>query len=346
MIKMDIYEHGGDIFAYDRIKYDFSVNINPLGMPEAVREAVCGHISEYETYPDTKYRALRSAIADMEGVPPEQVICGNGAADLIYKLCLSRRPKNVLVCAPGFSEYERAALLAGASVSHYYLAEDSGFTHDGGILDHISGADIVFLCTPNNPTGRLIDGSLIERAAEKAREAKSLLVLDECFLDFTYGNSAKYLLDEYKNLVILKAFTKIYAMAGLRLGYLICADRELLQRTEGFGQCWSVSAPAQFAGIAACSVGGFADKTRRLVSAERAFLSDGLSSLGIRVFESDANFILLKCDLPLKELLIKKGILIRSCDNFKGLDDRFFRVAVKTRPANEALLRALGEVMK
>jgi threonine-phosphate decarboxylase len=343
---MEIHEHGGDIFAYDNIRYDFSVNINPLGMPEAIRETLCRHMAEYETYPDTKYRALREAIADMEGIPPEQVICGNGAADLIYKLCLSQKPKNILVCAPTFSEYERAALLAGASVSYYTLEEDRGFIPQEGMLDHITpGTDMVFLCSPNNPTGRLIHIEFIEKVVKKAREAKSLLVLDECFLDFTSGSSAKHLMEEYKNLVILKAFTKIYAMAGLRLGYLICADREFLEKTDGFGQCWSVSSPAQYAGIAACSLDSFIEKTRRLVSTERAYLSEGLKNLGIRVFESDANFILLKCQLPLKKLLIEKGILIRSCDNFRGLDTRFYRVAVKTRQANEALLSALKEIM-
>jgi threonine-phosphate decarboxylase len=235
---MDTYGHGGDTFAYDSIRYDFSVNINPLGMPEAVKNAVGAHIEEYETYPDTKYRALRPAIAEMEQVDPGHIVCGNGAADLIYRLCLSRRPSRVLVCAPGFSEYERAALQSGALVSYHTLSRESSFTLTEEILSKIhSGIDLVFLCSPNNPTGRVVSQGLIEQVAKRAADCGALLILDECFLDFTTAQSAKPLLSSYQNLVILKAFTKIFAMAGLRLGYLICSDPHVTKQASDFGQC-------------------------------------------------------------------------------------------------------------
>lgn len=337
-------EHGGDIFAYENIRYDFSVNINPLGMPEEVKRAVCEHIAEYETYPDTKYRALLTAISGMESVPAGSIICGNGAADLIYRLCLSLKPKNALVCAPGFAEYERAALLSGAEVKHHCLREENGFTLTGSIIEDITGdVDIVFLCTPNNPTGRLTDNELIEKVVRKAAEQGCIVVLDECFIDFTSGRSSKYLMDKYDNLVILKAFTKIYSMAGLRLGYMLCSDTRLLKNTDSFGQCWSVSSPAQYAGIAACSVKGFVEKTRELIAEERPFLIDGIRELGIKAYDSDANFILFRSEAPLKERLIDMGILIRACGNFRGLDSRYYRVAVKTRQANRVLLDALRE---
>lgn len=344
---MDTYGHGGDVFAYDAIRHDFSVNINPLGMPEPVKKAVCEHIDEYETYPDTNYRALRSAIAKMESIAPERIVCGNGAADLIYKLCFSNKPENVLVCAPGFSEYERAALLSGSKIRYHALDMENGFIMTDAIVDDINDqTDIVFLCSPNNPTGRLISTELIERSVEKASQCGSLLVLDECFLDFTDGKSAKYLMDKFSNLIILKAFTKIFSMAGLRLGYMLCSDTNLLKRAGDFGQCWSVSAAAQYAGVAACSLDGFVQKTRKLIARERDFLSEGMKKLGIHVFDSDTNYLLLKCDRPLKDLLIKKGILIRSCDNFKVLDQRFFRVAVRTRQENSILLKAMGESLQ
>ncbi|NLO49226.1 MAG: aminotransferase class I/II-fold pyridoxal phosphate-dependent enzyme [Clostridiales bacterium] len=344
---MDSHGHGGDIFAYENIRYDFSVNINPLGMPESVKRAVAAHISDFETYPDTKYRALRAAISDMEQQNASHIVCGNGAADLIYRLCQSIKPENVLVCAPSFSEYERAAAQAGANILVHRLAEDNGFCLTDNILGDITeDINMVFLCSPNNPTGAVIPFELIEKAAGKAAENNALLVLDECFLDFTDAKSAKSLILTYGNLVILKAFTKIFAMAGLRLGYILCSDSDVLEKVDLTGQCWSVSAPAQYAGIAACKLSDFVSRTRELISRERSFLTRGLRSLGLTVFSSNANFLLLRCALPLKEMLLEKGILIRSCLNFRSLDDSYFRVAVKAREANTALLDALGEVLR
>jgi threonine-phosphate decarboxylase len=132
-------------------------------------------------------------------------------------------------------------------------------------------------------------------------------------------------------------------MAGLRLGYILCSDTDVLSRTEEAGQCWSVSAPAQYAGIAACGLSDFVARTRSVTAMERGFLMSGLRGLGLTVFDSDANFLLLQCKLPLKELLLEKGILIRSCEDFRGLDGSYFRVAVKTHEANTALLDALEE---
>ena len=172
-----------------------------------------------------------------------------------------------------------------------------------------------------------------------------MFVADESFLDFTEGNSLPPLLKDCPNLLILKAFTKFYAMAGLRLGYLL-GEHTLLSRIALFAPPWSVSAPAQTAGLAALSVPPtWGEETRRLVRGERCFLAEALTALGLTVFPSDANFLLLKSQRPLYQPLKQRGILVRDCSNFTGLDERYIRIGLKTREENLQLLQAIREVL-
>ncbi|MEG1560599.1 MAG: threonine-phosphate decarboxylase [Clostridia bacterium] len=341
------YEHGGDTYSCISVHLDFSVNINPFGLPIEVREAIISHISEYQSYPDPSSRELCKKIAMREGLDPEDILCGNGADDLIYRLCLSQKPKRTLLIAPTFSEYEKAALLSGSEIKYHRLHEKNDFALTEKITEDIAeNIDMVFLCNPNNPTGKMVEPELIERILARCMAVGSILVIDECFLSFTdYGISSKALLNDYKNLVILDAFTKRYAMAGLRLGYIITKNRLLRDQVREFGQCWSVSAVAQEAGIAALNCIDYQERARCLIKKERRYLSESLAGLGFRVFLSSANYILFRCQHPLVEPLLKKRILIRSCANYEGLDESFYRVCVKKHEENEELIKALTEVM-
>ncbi|MEA5039816.1 MAG: threonine-phosphate decarboxylase CobD [Clostridiaceae bacterium] len=339
------YEHGGDIYGGGEIRLDFSVNINPLGMPPGVKRAVAEHMGDYARYPDPHCRRLCAAIARACSVPESSVLCGNGAADLLLRFCACLRPRRVLTLAPTFSEYARTAELFGGEVREHRLLESQGFALTEAVLSDIAGIDAVFLCNPNNPTGQLAPLSLIRQAAEECRKCGALLLVDECFLDFTDGESAIPLLAEYPNLLILRAFTKIYAMAGLRLGYLLCADKELLSRIAVFGAPWSVSAPAQAAGPAALGTPGWIEETRRFVTEERVYLTRALAELGLAVLPGDANFLLIKSETPLHSPLRARGILVRACDNFTGLNARFIRVGLKTHKENEALICAMREAI-
>ena len=354
------YEHGGDIYnvqlIIDNVQLcanvknseiiDFSVNTNPLGMPAEVRAAIVARADEFSRYPDPYCRELRAAVAAYEGVPDSAVLCGNGAADLIYRLCYGAKPRKAVVCAPTFSEYERALLQAGGEVIHYNLKPENGFSVTADLENAlVTDVDFLFLCNPNNPTGRLIPENVLERILKRASLNNTKIVVDECFLDFTDGVSCKRFLGEVQGLSVLKAFTKTFALAGLRLGYLLTFDRELLEKTAAAGQCWSVSVPAQIAGTAALKCKNWLEKTRRLIGAERGFLSAGLRKLGLEVFESGANFLLFRCETPLYEPLLKKGILIRPCGNFRGLDGAYYRAGVRTRDENTLLLQAIGEII-
>ena len=343
---MNRFSHGGDIYSR-RIEHDFSANINPLGIPGEVVQAASRALWECANYPDPRCRALVEALSQQEGIPPERIVCGNGAADLIYRIVSALNPRSALLCAPTFSEYEKALAEHGCAIRKHMLNRGNGFALTEGILEDIApGTDILFLCTPNNPTGVTIPAALLRRISEKCRESGTFLVVDECFLDFVEGGkelSAKPLLNE--NSAVLKAFTKIYAMPGLRLGYAIFGSERTAARVAESGQSWSVSVPAQAAGIAALELDGYVEKTVELISTERGFLSAGLHDLGLEAIPSAANFILFRCDVPLDELLPAHGLMVRNCENYDGLGKGWFRTAVRLRGENELLLAALREVL-
>lgn len=342
---MALFEHGGDIYGAQRVELDFSVNTNPLGLPPQVRARLLSHVDDVTRYPDPYCRELRSAIAEFEGVSSAQILCGNGAADLIFRLALALRPKLALVCAPTFSEYETAVRQAGGNVVYHALQEENAFLLTERLLDAITPqVDLLFLCNPNNPTGRTVPAALLAAIAARCEKTGTLLLVDECFLDFTEALSAKYLLNTHQNLIILRAFTKTFCMAGLRLGYILSANLPLLARIAAFSQHWAVSVPAQIAGMAALeNATDWLAETRRFINEERAFLSESLRRCGLLVYESEANFLLTKGAAGLHELLLSRGILTRSCENFIGLGAEFIRIALTPREQSTALLQALEE---
>lgn len=342
-------QHGGDIY-FDKDLLDFSVNINPLGMPETVKTAAKNSIDDCIHYPDVLCRELKAKTAKFENVPESYIIFGNGAADIIYRLVHTKRPRKALLTTPAFSEYEQALGSVDCAVSHHKLLESECFTINECILFQLSQhVDICFLCNPNNPTGQTISKRLLLQIADCCHKNNILLVIDECFIDFAPNSehaSMKSHLEEYPNIFILKAFTKAYAMPGLRLGYGLCANADLIAKISEFSQPWSVSIPAQQAGIAALEEHKYIERARLLVSEQRDFLESELTKLSIKVYKSSANFILFYShNRLLQEELLKHKILIRKCGNFDGLDDHYYRIAVKTHEENLQLLRAMIEIL-
>ncbi|MDR2649838.1 MAG: aminotransferase class I/II-fold pyridoxal phosphate-dependent enzyme [Clostridiales bacterium] len=343
---MHRYEHGGNIREGAEFMLDFSVNTNCLGMPESVKNAIARHIPEYARYPDPFCAALRRALAERHELEPSVILCGNGAAQLIFSLCACVKPRRALTLAPTFSEYERSVKLFGGVVSEHRLLESNGFALNESILTELDARlDIVFLCNPNNPTGRLTERGLLCEIADICRNNGTLLVVDECFIDFTRGESMLPMLRRYPHMLILRAFTKIYSMAGLRLGTLYCADRALLSRIAEYSPAWSVSAVAQTAGAAALKENGWIDRTAPAVETERAFMTAALIGLGLTVYDSDANFLLIKSKLPLCPPLAERNVLVRDCANFTGLDKRYIRAGLKSRDENMVLLCAVREIL-
>lgn len=346
--------HGGDWVGfqqeYGHLPMDFSANISPLGLPHTVRQAIIEAISQAEKYPDPLCRSLSEAIAQKEGVSVAQLLCGNGAADLIFRIVWAVKPKKALLLAPCFAEYAQALQTVDCKIEEYFLREENGFQLQEDILDRIKpDTDMVFLCEPNNPTGVTTSRMLLEKILRKCRECHSIFVLDECFNDFLESpkqHSMIGFVKDFPELFLLKAFTKIYAMAGIRLGYGISSDEKLLEQMRQVGQPWAVSALAQAAGIAALKEKAYEKKVRTLIQQERDWMRQALSALGIKVIAGEANFLLFRSRKDLGERLKEKGILLRSCENYHGLDAEWYRTAVRTHRENECLLAAIKEVLR
>ena len=340
--------HGGDLYSR-KILLDFSANINPYGTPQAVKEAVAESVESLRCYPDPYCRKLVRAIADFEKVAANRVFCGNGAAELIFSCCMALRPQKALVLSPCFSEYETALKVFGAKVDHYLLKEQEDFALTEDFLPVLNRFDgeMLMLCNPNNPTGQVTDRPLMEKILEICQKKGIFLFIDECFLDLTQGGediSMKPFLEEYRGLFLLKAFTKSYGMAGLRLGYCLSSNQQLLKTMGSQTQPWNVSIPAQAAGIAALGETEFVKAANSLIHTQRLQMEQALKNLGFRVIPSRTNYILFYSQTELREPLLNKGIQIRSCANYPGLGEGWYRVAVKLPEENRQLMEALGEV--
>lgn len=343
----DYMTHGGDVYR-NQVTYDFSINCNPLGMPEGVRLALTEAVNGCGRYPDIRAERLKRAIGRMTGTKEETLLCGNGASELFFAIVRGLMPKRVLLPVPSFYGYEKAARSCGAAVSFYQMKKSRGFCADEELLEELTkDVDLLFLADPNNPVGNRIEPPLVERLLSRCREMKIVVVLDECFVEFTQNRKACSFFrraQEYSNLIVVRAFTKIFAIPGVRLGYLTCADPALRSRIEEQLPEWNVSVFAQEAGIAAAGEKAYWEKTAGYVKKERNHLTEQLRKAGIRVFPGTANYLLLYTPVPLGEELLKRRILIRDCSDFRGLSKGYYRIAVKRRKENEILLDAVGDI--
>lgn len=343
-----MYQHGGDIYQHKNI-LDFSANINPLGIPEKVLDAAWKGTQLSYYYPDPRCDELREEIARVSKIPKEYIIMGNGAADLIFSLAYGLKPRKALIPVPTFHEYEKALCSAGCEISYYFMKEQVSFTLEEDFLGSITkDLDIIFLCNPNNPTGHLLSRDFLKKVLNQCEECGILLVVDECFIDFIEEPetfSLKELTMNTKNLFILKAFTKTYGIPGLRLGYGYTSNTNLLLKMREATQAWNVSLPAQMAGIAALKEVEYLKETALLIKKERKFLISALKELGFIVYGSKANYIFFHGSKNLYEKCLYKGILIRDCSNYKGLEDGYYRVAVRKHEDNRKLIHIFMEVM-
>ena len=334
--------HGGDI--YGGIALDFSANVSPLGTPRSVTDAIERALPELYRYPDPYCRTLVQTISEYEGVPKNFVLCGNGASELIYAYCGAVRPKRAMELAPTFSEYSLALRRTGCEVVRFALKQEENFDLRRDFLPILAREkiDALFLCNPNNPTGRLIADDLLEEILRICREKNIALFVDECFLSLSDGGvDLTPSLSDFPQLFILKAFTKSFGMAGLRLGYGLSADEALLRKMSAAVPPWNVSALAQAAGVAALGDAEFLERNRAVIRAERPRLEERLRELGFWVCPSQANYILFRGEAGLADRLRERGAAIRDCANFEGLGPGWYRAAVRLREENDALLDAM-----
>lgn len=362
--------HGGNIYGSE-IEYDFSVNLNPLGPPDAVREALAAALNHVEEYPDPEYRELRRALANYRQLAEEQLVLGNGASELIPGIIRALAPKTCMLTAPCYSGYETALKAAAPScrIHRIPLRAEDDFTLPENTCQEIARVkpNLLILTNPNNPNGKRISANCLRAIADACRTAGTVLLMDECFLALS-GGDADSLIHRIRSealpAVVLRAFTKTFAIPGVRLGYAVCSA-PMAERIQRELPEWNLSVFAQYAGRAALEAaapetvtpgtaapGTFAGGTSgylaasvEMIAREREYLSEELEKLGFRVFPSDANYILFQSrDRELHPKLLDKGILIRDCRDYHGLTAGFYRTAVRTHRENMALLRCLRNI--
>lgn len=354
------HEHGGTVLAVARQLgvapesiLDFSASINPFGPAAGVRSAITAAIAMVVHYPETGSPRLCRSLAEYHSVAAERIAVANGSTELIHLLprLNGKCSGQALLIAPTFSEYAHALELAGWHVTCLCLSPESGFALDiSMVADELAkGYDLLFFCNPGNPTGRIYSLAEVAALFEICRQTGCFFVLDEAFIDFTEENSAKNLLPESDDWLILRSMTKFFGFPGLRLGYALTSPT-LTARLQNLVPPWSVGVLAQAAALAALADQEHCRRTREFVSRERQRLAGKLGQIdGLQVFSGAVNYLLVEITTGktaswLQHQLLAERILIRDCSNFAGLDNRFFRVAVRNETDNDKLLQALAAV--
>jgi len=349
---MKLKKHGGNVFKFASDQgiplesvIDYSANINPLGLSDKVKDALMD-LDDVLNYPDPDYNRLIQSISDYEKVKSDHIVLGNGGIECLFLVAEALKLKNILIPVPTFIEYERAFSKYG-SVNFFY--QDSPFELDlTKVKKALDESEGIVLCNPNNPTGYLIKSQMLYDFLTYAKLHKKRVILDEAFIDFVDDEAeatmVKYL-DEFENLVILKSLTKFFAMPGLRLGYLMTSDVELIENIKYNKMPWSINCMANRAGIAALSDLDYIEETKVWIVSERKWFLHELDNLGLKTYNTQGNYIFFEAKIGLDDLLKKKGVMIRNCSNYEGLTQGYYRIAIKDRFHNEQLIRDLKEIL-
>lgn len=340
-----MYLQGGNSFFHTDC-IDFSANNNFLGIPDPVMSAARSGLVAAIQYSYENHGSLSDHVAAWEGVRPEHVFCANGSSDVIRLLVQVLRPRRALLPAPGFEEYTRALTCVKCELDYFYTEREKDFRiPQEEFCERITEeTDVVFLCNPSNPTTVLYDRSFVSTVLERCTQMHAMLILDECFLDFVEHADEITMCsaDASPQLFIVKAFTKIFAMPGIRLGYGLCTNSQVMEQLRE-AQKVGVSMVAQRAGIACTKERGFVEETVCETSKERSWLMDKLRELGFDYIRGEANFIFFTSRPGLHAFSIQRGIMLRDCSNFEGLIPGYYRVNVRSREENEKLVDVLRQ---
>ncbi len=350
IINHKVAAHGG-IFS-NGLKHnlkllDFSSNVNPLGFPSNVRD-IFKNVSHVSIYPDSNSNELRNHLQKYTGIPTNQIIVGNGATEIIYNYCATfLRKQKVLIPIPTFSEYESAAKLNGAKIKFFKTMNLNQNLSE--FQDMISTRNCIFLCNPNNPTGVLIKKQNMLKILESAYEKSAMVFLDECFIELVPSGKESVVsyLKEFDNLFILRSLTKSFGLAGLRIGYGL-GNKKMIEILQKVKIPWNVSGMGQQSSIRALSDKSHLSKTLNVIRKESKFLIDSISKIkSFTCYNSDTNFILIKSKIKSRQIqnrLLQRNILIRDCSTFRGLNDDYIRIAVRTHKENLKLIEALQKL--
>jgi len=349
--------HGGNILALARAHdlplealHDFSASINPLGFPAGVAQALQASLAELSHYPEQHAERLVEALSMHHRLAPAHLLAGNGSTELIYLLPRVLRPRSAAIVTPAFGEYARALSLADIPYTQLPLSPSNGFAFDPSALAERLNpeCEMVLLANPGNPSGVPVAPQTLREFAERLA-GRATLVVDEAFVDFCPDYSLLQTVTSCDNLYVLRSMTKFYAIPGLRVGYL-AGPTAGISRLRDAQEPWTVGAPALHAALACLADEAYRRSTLRLFPRLRRQLASGLRRLGLEVFDAAANYLLcrlpVECSAPnLASLLQLQGILVRPCNDFVPLDDRYLRLAVRGSDENRLLLRRLGALL-
>lgn len=337
--------HGGYVYE-NEIEFDYSINTGIMGCPLEIKDTIKTMINQIEQYPDIDYMSLRKALSEYEGIDESNIICGNGASELIMALVNYIKPKRALLIAPSFYGYLHCLKAVGCQIDYYHADNEKNYVITEDILRKLNDIDLLILCNPNNPTGRAIDEETLLKIFRTCIQMKIHLVIDECFIDLCKGHKTFVNhIYEYERLYILKAFTKSLSIPGIRLGYLLS---QKVNDVKAYLPEWNVSVIATQAGIIGARIlkeGKFLEDSENMIEAEKQYLLNEIKKLGIVVYPSEANFLLLYSEINLYDVLLEKKILVRDCSNFEGLKKGYYRIAVKDHEANKSFIKRLKEVV-
>lgn len=355
---LERYGHGGDVWSaaelYGRSKdafMDYSSNMNPWGPPIVVKELLQNSWKTITRYPDPAVRELRQKLAETYTIPADSILVGNGAAELIDLVIRLLEPSLTGLVRPSFSEYEEAVGKINGQILDIPLHKEHGFELQLSAVEQaLRHADVLFLGHPNNPTGRLVPKPILERIVAAGKP----LILDEAFIDFVPEEEQVSLIRqaaESKNIYVIRSMTKFYAIPGIRLGFMV-AHPQTIARLQKLQTQWSVNSIAQLIGTAVLNDRAYAAKTKQWLTEEREWLTSQLQMLELEVYPSETNFLLcansenmgLNVKI-LQERLGQRGILIRDASLFKGLDESYFRLAIRLRADNQQLISELKLAM-
>ena len=364
MIKHKDHFHGSDLEAIEKCYHikkediiSFSANVNPLGISYQLRSTLADNLDAITTYPDREYTALRTCIATYAGTQPENVIVGNGSTELISLFIQTKHPKKALVLGPTYSEYEREIALGGGTTLYYPLKEEHGIHMDvEDFCSHLSDQlELLVLCNPNNPTSTAITCSQMRRILDACLQYGIFVMVDETYVEFAPEEkdvTSIPLTNYYTNLIILRGTSKFFAAPGLRLGYAVTGNQDLIKAINTRKNPWTINSLAEIAGRLMFPDEEYIRHTRELICGERERLFNELSTWdSVTVYEASANFILMKIRKPgitsqdLFDHCIRKGLMIRDCSTFPFLDDHFVRFCVMLPEQNDRLLEAFKEVL-
>ena len=364
MLKHKDHFHGSDLEKIEEIYHikkeditSFSANVNPLGISPLLRDTLAKHVDAITSYPDREYTQLRKSICAYTGANFENIIVGNGSTELISLFIQTTHPKKALILGPTYSEYEREISLEGGHTLYYPLKEENNFQMD--VEDFCSqlndSLDLLVLCNPNNPTSTAVARKDMRKILDCALQFGISVMVDETYEEFTPEGSkisSIPLTNNYNNLIVLRGISKFFAAPGLRLGYAVTGNPDLLKYINTKKNPWTINSLAEIAGCIMFSDKDYIDKTKALITGERQRMYETLSSWKtVKVYPSCTNFLLIRIlredvtsDMVFDHC-IRKGLMIRDCATFPFLDSSYIRFCVMSPEKNDELLEAFREVL-